>query len=853
MSCADGVVARAVQDIFQSTAGTTAGGERSDNKCQKTIHMSCLEIYAEELRDLLGDTPLRLRDHGEVVSVIGLRQVTVESVDQVQELLQKATERRLTGATNLNEHSSRSHAVYTITVTTTTYDDNNTSGDTTTATADGNGSNKSNTQSAKMTLVDLAGSERITKTGVKGIHRKESININKDLFTLGKVVSSLSKKGLHHIPYRESKLTRLLRDALGGNCRTLLIACVSPADLHADESLSTLRYAERTRSITNNARPNVSDCSYLYLTPNEIAAMQQENRVLKARIANLNRRISSSANNNDSSSIFAERSMPGTDFSGLEIKLRRAREEAKVTLDSCRSVASTADRVKQHRQKLSERQNSRSSINNSSRRQLSSGELSDASETTLTGRITALIDDKMALSDQLLYLAQQMEDKNEELEQALRDGQHQSQIRKDISQVKQQIRNLAGDLKENEECLQAMLVTLRGEQPAASTATIVSTAESSSTKPPFSRVQRAQLEEQCRELSQDVDFVNSENDILRHQNKRLQTELHQLRNKLEESGQLLVTLDSTSSDDDDRTPSLKSNNNENQGPGGENIGSKSLEEDNRNDMDVLRKHSSSTEEKQQEQNDESSHHSQIRSRAEELLEWADRAIEKGSRGEDRSMCDASTVGTELRPRASPMTKARRRVQAHDSEAENHFIISNMDQVEVVNPCPCQKSMFSANEEHVEFYLPKLRVICNCGKSQQEALMEGTDQSNLVNILRDWQLEFMNSIGIETAMQLVDAHDKRSKEIAKEMRRWRKEKGLFTVRTKSCGIALRIWSRTCQAVLKAIIQQGLDGKAKIDILNISLSDSHSMSTLGFAVGSVLGQPSDEEILDGMLEI
>lgn len=845
MSCADGVVAKAVQDIFQSTAAGSAcadGGERDDNKSksQKTIHMSCLEIYAEELRDLLGDAPLRLRDHGEGVSVVGLRRVEVNSVDQVQELLQKATERRLTGATVLNERSSRSHAVYTITVTTATKDsniDNNDIGDT-----DGSVSNKSNTQTAKLTLVDLAGSERITKTGVNGTQRKESININKDLFTLGKVVSSLSKKGLHHIPYRESKLTRLLSDALGGNCRTLLIACVSPADLHADESLNTLRYAERTRNITNNARPNISDCSYLYLTPNEIAALQQENRVLKARIVNLNRRISSGANINDSSSIFAERSMPGTDFSGLEIKLRRAREEAKATMDSCRSVASAADRVKQHRQKLSDRQNSRSSVTSSSRRQLSSGEMSDDSEAALTDRITALIDDKINLCDQILLLVQQMDDKNEELEQAQRDGQHQSQIRKDISQVKQQIRNLAGDLKENEECLQALLITLRGEQPAASTA------ESSATMPfnrPFSRVQRARLEEQCRELSQDIDFVNSENDILRHQNKRLQTELHLLRTQLEESGQMPVSGASTSSEDNDDDPEalIKCNNSRSHdtsdGLDGETIGSKSMAE-GKNDLDELRKRSSFAEDKQQEQNEESSQHSKIRSRAEELLEWADRAIEKGSQGEDHSMCDASTAGTELRPRASPMTKARQRVLDDDRAVDSHFIISNMDQVEVVSPCPCQKSMFSANEEHVEFYLPRLRVICNCGKNQErEALKEGTDQSNLVNILRDWQVQFMKSIGIETAMQLVVAHDKRSREIAKEMRRWRKEKGLFTVRTKSCGIALRIWSRTCQAVLKAIIKQSIDGEAKMNILDISLSDSHSMSTLGFAVGSVSG--------------
>jgi hypothetical protein len=278
-------------------------------------------------------------------------------------------------------------------------------------------------------------------------------------------------------------------------------------------------------------------------------------------------------------------------------------------------------------------------------------------------------------------------------------------------------------------------------------------------------------------------------------------------------------------------------------------------------MDVVRLASFVEEEKarlEHSKSDEVMSPRRVRSRAEELLEWADRAIEKS--GNDRSTCDASTVGTELRPRASPMTRARRRVPAQDDfdEPGNNFVISNMGQVEVVNHCPCQKSILAQNPEHVEFYLPRLRVICNCGRYRgYEEFPDGTTQSCLVNILRDWQAAFMKSMGILTAVQLVDAHDHRSKELAKAMRRWRKEQGLFSVRSQSCSIALHIWSRTCQAVLKSILVENQQGGIRIhSILDISLSDGNSLSTLGFPTGGsvVSALDADNEVFpDTMIEV
>jgi hypothetical protein len=243
----DGIIPRAIHDLFQAKRKEQlSGGGR-----QVTVELTYLEIYNDELRDLLVETDdghgmannananmssptpsnnnnsfLELRDHGDKVgvAVTGLTKLRVESVDQAKALMEQATLRRTTGSTRLNERSSRSHAICTLLVTIEQPPDGNGN-----ATMNPNGSSRtrrggSETITAKLTLVDLAGSERIKETGVVGIQKQESININKDLFVLGKVVSALSEKakkgkgGKTHVPYRDSKLTRLLRDSIGGEC-----------------------------------------------------------------------------------------------------------------------------------------------------------------------------------------------------------------------------------------------------------------------------------------------------------------------------------------------------------------------------------------------------------------------------------------------------------------------------------------------------------------------------------------------------------------------------------------------------------------------------------------------------------
>merc|ERR1711990_141251 len=147
---------------------------------------------------------------------------------------------RHVGATNMNEHSSRSHSVFTITVESQEFDED---------------SGEAKIKVGKLNLVDLAGSERQAKTGATGDRLKEATKINLSLSALGNVISALVEGGKgSHIPYRDSKLTRLLQDSLGGNAKTVMVANIGPSKFNYDETLTTLRYANRAKNIKNKPR-----------------------------------------------------------------------------------------------------------------------------------------------------------------------------------------------------------------------------------------------------------------------------------------------------------------------------------------------------------------------------------------------------------------------------------------------------------------------------------------------------------------------------------------------------------------------------------------------------------------------
>ncbi|XP_067827504.1 kinesin-like protein kif7 [Heptranchias perlo] len=243
-----GIIPRALAEIFKLIDENDA--------VDHTVKVSYLEVYKEEFRDLLEvetsskDIRTREDDKGNTV-LCGVKECEVEGLDEALSLLEIGNTAKHTGATQVNTHSSRSHTIFTITM-----EQRRGLGRTTrlTATA-GDQLSSAQVLSSKYHFVDLAGSERIVKTGNTGERLKESIQINSGLLALGNVISALGdpRRKSSHIPYRDSKITRILKDSLGGNAKTLMIACISPSSLNFDENLNSLNYAKRAQNIKNQA------------------------------------------------------------------------------------------------------------------------------------------------------------------------------------------------------------------------------------------------------------------------------------------------------------------------------------------------------------------------------------------------------------------------------------------------------------------------------------------------------------------------------------------------------------------------------------------------------------------------
>ncbi|CRG91710.1 hypothetical protein PISL3812_08761 [Talaromyces islandicus] len=241
-----GIIPNICQDMFKRIDTIQ---QNKDLTC--TVEVSYLEIYNERVRDLLNPANkghLKVREHPSTGPYVeDLAKLVVRSFSEIENLMDEGNKARTVAATNMNETSSRSHAVFTLTLTQKRHDAE-TSMDT--------------EKVAKISLVDLAGSERATSTGATGARLKEGAEINRSLSTLGRVIASLAdlssgkgKKGAL-VPYRDSILTWLLKDSLGGNSMTAMIAAISPADINFEETLSTLRYADSAKRIKNHAVVN---------------------------------------------------------------------------------------------------------------------------------------------------------------------------------------------------------------------------------------------------------------------------------------------------------------------------------------------------------------------------------------------------------------------------------------------------------------------------------------------------------------------------------------------------------------------------------------------------------------------
>lgn len=266
-----GIIPRAIEDIFGYITDDTSP------RSKYLVRASYVQIYNEVISDLLKPERVNLQcreDKKRGVYVEGLSEWVVRTPDEIYGLMERGAAQRATGSTKMNELSSRSHAVFIIIVENARVeaDDSNDG-------KEGSNELRQSFRVGKLHLVDLAGSERVRLTGATGVRLEESKKINQSLSALGNVIKALTeKKGRSHVPYRDSKLTRVLEDSLGGNCKTTMMCMISPALEAFAESLSTVKFANRAKYIKNTANVNedLDQKSLLRKYERELRRLRQE-------------------------------------------------------------------------------------------------------------------------------------------------------------------------------------------------------------------------------------------------------------------------------------------------------------------------------------------------------------------------------------------------------------------------------------------------------------------------------------------------------------------------------------------------------------------------------------------------
>ncbi|KAL9656423.1 hypothetical protein ABK040_005188 [Willaertia magna] len=318
----EGLVIKAGSRIFQRIEETKTQNQVG---IEYTVEASMLEIYNEEVRDLFNPkngTGLKIRENPQRgVYVDGLSKHLVRNYEEISKLLEQGDKARTTGATAMNKTSSRAHTVFIMTFKQIVTDSAN---------------QQKFEKVSNINLVDLAGSERMARTGATGARAQEGININLSLTCLGNVIKALADKCTGKnpnlfVPYRDSKLTYLLKESLGGNSKTIMIAAISPADVNFDETLSTLRYADRAKSIVNKAVVNEDSASRI------ISQLKLEIEQLKAQLSQQNGGV---VTTNGS----VPNGMPGVDNSEYE-KLKDQLEESQKYINELQMT--TEEKIKQ--------------------------------------------------------------------------------------------------------------------------------------------------------------------------------------------------------------------------------------------------------------------------------------------------------------------------------------------------------------------------------------------------------------------------------------------------------------------------------------------------------------------------
>jgi len=255
-----GITYRTVAELFSEI-------ENQSKHREFNLGVSYLEIYNENVQDLLHKSgQLHLREDGRCgVVVAGLEPIAIQNAEELLSLLAEGNKNRTQHPTDANKESSRSHAVFQVYIKIINKLD-------------------SQVQRVKLSMIDLAGSERASATGCKGVRFKEGANINKSLLALGNCINNLAD-GIKYIPYRDSKLTRLLKDSLGGNCHTVMIANIAPSSITYEDTYNTLRYANRAKKIKSNAKKNVSCEMHVAGYIKIVEEQKKEIDILKSKLA----------------------------------------------------------------------------------------------------------------------------------------------------------------------------------------------------------------------------------------------------------------------------------------------------------------------------------------------------------------------------------------------------------------------------------------------------------------------------------------------------------------------------------------------------------------------------------------
>jgi len=853
-----GILPRAVQDLFHA---------KDNQDGDVAITLTYMEIHNDEIRDLLSEenaesnSPLKLRDHGDDGIVVnGLRSVSVKNEREVQELLELAGRNRMAASTKMNQHSSRSHAICTFTVTIASTQ------------------NTMEVISAKLVLVDLAGSERIKQTGVVGLAKQESININKDLFVLAKVVSALSdqskSKKKVHVPYRDSKLTRLLRESLGGSCYTVMVACVSPSNALLDESINTLRYAERTRAVCNSLKANIIKAN----NPPEFIAIQEENKILKTQLLELKAKLHLIEgihkhdaiywkNEYDKLAIVARDA--GVDLKdALRINEQRSAifhnvpslvdldEDVHLSLDLSFNHSILGDEddgsvVKALDQKLNQVQKLDFEIEGHQVQLSDRTAVGNDASKNLACRYIAAVNHSYEIELPVWNSNASREPKlssqQVELEQLRVDKEmlkrRNSDLEKSVSSKQQQIHALQDQLShekaiyyENVEAGKANMAKIMEECDLQKIQCAINIDE-------VKRLQQILMNsasrEELKQARHDLEKANTKIMNMREELQQINRQSLQSANRALEETKIfvedhhadeMVSVTAVEGDENDYDLSMI--------PDSTSFDDATIESDGGDSQ--------------------ASSHEAIRIHATKMLFWANQAIENVTNARNTASSVSSAVtgdGSDFKPdlrRLRDTTAAAKGIlvaekapmagkppRALPRHSESEIIVTGLEKVvQDANICQCQVSAFSGNAAHVNFYLPQLGMACSCGKKASDKSLNSKDPTNIDNILRPWQVEFLNSLNIRRAEDLVYQYHRRSGTLAKEMRRWRKEKNLVSVKTKSCGIALHIWNRTCKTVVKSVQSQrekGLVNFQKPDILEICLSDNQTLSTIGW-IGS-----------------